>query len=528
MGRSEKSAMMPKIPRSILINSASACLSGILIGFLFPNFNFEFLAWFALVPLLYAVNNSKNFKESFLYGFLSGIISYLIILYWITYTVHVFGSLPYYIAVLALLLLTSYLSLYFALFAGFSRILLNNYKILNIILIPSCWVFFEFLKSNLLTGFPWENLGASQYLNLPFIQVSNIIGTLGLSFVIVLINYLLFHFIFFKNSISKKQASLELIFVLSVFILVISYGYYNIYSVDKLLKRNKPVRVAMIQGNIGMFQKWKITKKNTTRIYLNLTKKSLKYKPKLVIWPETALPYIISIYPFYWNKVMNFTKENKINLIFGAVGLKLLNGKYHFYNRDYLFDYKSGGYSYYDKHHLVPFGEYIPLKRQFPFLAHILKGAGIGNFTRGKKFRILKNGNLKVGSMICYEAYFNSLVRHFSKKGANLLISITDDAWYGRTSAPYQDMSMTVFPAVENERFVARAGNSGISGVISPTGKILGETGIFKRTYLIGYIKLINRKTFFALYGNIFGYIIDAVFMLSIAYIPLNKRNRGF
>ncbi len=514
--------MIHRISRSVLINSASACLSGIFTAFLFPNFNLEFLAWFSLVPLLYAVNKSKSFKESFLYGFLAGIISYIIILYWIIYTVHVFGNLPYYIAVFALLLLASYLALYFALFAGFSRILLDNYKILNIILIPSCWVFFEFLKSNLLTGFPWENLGFSQYLNLPFIQVSNIVGAFGLSFIIALINYLVFHFIFYKNLISKKQVLLELIFVLSVFILVMSYGYYNIYSINKLLKGKQPVKVALIQGNIGMFQKWKITKKRTTKIYLDLTKKSLKYRPQVVIWPETALPYIISMYPFYWNKVMNFVEENKIDLIFGAIGARLLNGKYHYYNRDYMFD-KSGGFSYYDKHHLVPFGEYIPLKRQLPFLAHILKGAGIGNFTPGKRFRILKNGNLKVGSMICYEAYFDSLVRHFAQKGANLLIGITDDAWYGRTSAPYQDMSMTVFSAVENERFVARAGNSGISGIISPAGEILRETNIFKRTYMIGYIKLINRKTFFALYGNIFSYIINAFFILSIMYLPLRN-----
>ena len=126
MGRSEKSAMMHGISRRVLINSASACLSGILVAFLFPNFNLEFLAWFSLVPLLYSANNSKSFKESFLYGFLAGIVSYIIILYWIVYTVHKFGGVPYYIAVFALLLLASYLAFYFALFSGFGRIFLNN------------------------------------------------------------------------------------------------------------------------------------------------------------------------------------------------------------------------------------------------------------------------------------------------------------------------------------------------------------------------------------------------------------------
>ncbi|MHB1697856.1 MAG: apolipoprotein N-acyltransferase [bacterium] len=526
MGRIKKSALMLKISRKIskgiLVNAALACLSGLLTALLFPNFNLEFFAWFSLVPLLYAVNKSESFKESFFYGFIAGAVSYIIILYWIVYTVHVFGNLPYYIAVLALLLLSSYLALYVALFAGFSKILLSHYKRLNIILIPACWVFFEFLKSNLLTGFPWENLGFSQYLNLPFIQISNIAGVFGLSFVIALINYSVFSFIFLKSQISKTRALFELVLVLSIFIFVISYGYYNIYSVDKSLKYKKPLRIALIQGNIGMLQKWKITEKRTTHIYTALTRKTLKYKPRLVIWPETALPYIISLYPYYWNEIADLSRNNRISLIFGAIGLKFSNGKFHYYNRDYMFN-PSGEYSYYDKHHLVPFGEYIPLRRQIPFLAHIFRGAGIGNFTPGKRFRTLKSGNLKVGSMICYEAYFDSLVRNFSKKGANLLVSITDDAWYGRTSAPYQDMSMSVFPAIENDRFVARAGNSGISGIISPTGKILEETDIFKRTYLIGYVKLINKKTFFALYGNIFSYIVDSVFVLSIIYFTLGK-----
>ncbi len=497
-------------------------LTGIITALLFPVFNLEFLAWIALIPLLYAVHKSKDFKESFLYGFIAGIVSYLIILYWIVYTVSKFGGLPYYIAVFALILLGSYLALYIALFAGFSKIILNRYKKLSFILIPSSWVFFEFLKSKLLTGFPWENLGCSQYLNIPFIQISNIIGVFGLSFIIVLINYAIFGFIFLKSGLSKKQALFELFFVVSVFIFVILYGYYNIYSVDKLVKHKKPLKVAMIQGNIGMFQKWKITRKRTTHIYLKLTKQSLKYEPRLVIWPETALPYVISAYPSYWNKVIGFAEKHKIDIVFGAIGVNFVKGGLSYYNRDYIFTGK-GKFGYYDKHHLVPFGEYIPLKKQLPFLAHILRGAGIGNFTAGKKFRILKNGQLKIGSMICYEAYFDGLVRHFPENGANLFVSITDDAWYGKTSAPYQDMSMTVFPAVENERFIARAGNSGISGIISPVGKILGETRIFKRTYMTGYVKLINRKTFFALYGNIFAYISDIFFIISMLYILILK-----
>ncbi|MCL4542306.1 MAG: apolipoprotein N-acyltransferase [Deltaproteobacteria bacterium] len=512
---------MLRISKDILVKALLSVLSGLLIAFLFPDFNFEFLAWFALIPLLYVINKSGGFKESFFYGFIAGLVSYVVIMYWIVYTVHVFGNLPYYIAVFALLLLSAYLSLYIALFAGFSKILLNNYKRLGIILIPSCWVFFEFLKSNLLTGFPWENLGFSQYLNLSFIQISNIIGAFGLSFIIVLINYSIFHFIFFKNEMSKRQALFELILVLFVFISVILYGYYNVYSVGASLKNKKPLEVALIQGNIGMFQKWKITKKRTTRIYLNLTKESLKYKPKIVVWPETALPYIISFYPRYWSRVMDFVKKNNIDLVFGTIGARFFDGKYRYYNRDYMFG-KSGEYSYYDKNHLVPFGEYVPLRHRFPFLAHILKGAGIGDFTPGKKFRILEAGKIKAGSMICYEAYFDSLVRNFSKDGANLLISITDDAWYGKTAAPYQDMSMTVFSAVENDRYVARAGNSGISGIISPDGRILEETNIFKRTFMEGYVRLINKKTFFALYGNIFAYVVMALFSLSLIYLIIS------
>lgn len=517
---------MPKVFEKLLSNGALAVLSGIIYALLFPSFNLEFLAWVFLIPLLYAVRRSESFKEAFLYGLISGAVSYSIILYWIVYTVRVYGGLSFYWAAFSLLLLAVYLALYFAFFAGFTRTLLIRYKKSGILLVPSCWVFFEFLKSTLLTGFPWENLGFSQYLNLYFIQASNIVGVFGISFVIVMVNYSVFRFIFMKKYMSMKQGLTELGIVSAAVVAVISYGYYNINYFNAVLKNKKPVKVALIQGNIGMLDKWNLTLKRTAGIYMKLTRAAVKSKPKLVIWPETAIPYILSINPRYRSLLMNFAVKNKIALLFGAIGTKVRDGKFRYYNRDFLFD-PSGASYFYDKHHLVPFGEYIPLKHDFPFLAKILKGAGIGDFSPGRRFRMLRadpdGQNLKIGSMICYEAYFDSIVRRFPDRGANLLASITDDAWYGRSSAPYQDMSMTVFSAVENGRFVARAGNSGISGIISPTGKILSATPIFVRTYLTGYVKLINRRTFFSIYGNIFNYAASAIFLISIIYLAVKK-----
>jgi apolipoprotein N-acyltransferase len=159
----------------------------------------------------------------------------------------------------------------------------------------------------------------------------------------------------------------------------------------------------------------------------------------------------------------------------------------------------------YDKVHLVPYGEYVPLRKFFPFINKLV--AGIGDFRKGEGNNPIKFGNHALGILICYEGIFPELSREYKEKGANLLVNITNDAWFGRTSAPYQHLSMTVFRAVENRTFLVRSANTGISAIISPSGKIIKKTGLFERTVLRGSVKLLDRKTIYALYGDIFVYI---------------------
>ena len=165
----------------------------------------------------------------------------------------------------------------------------------------------------------------------------------------------------------------------------------------------------------------------------------------------------------------------------------------------------------YDKRHLVPFGEYLPLKNIFFFLKKLTDT--IGAFTPGRQGNLLKFGNVRMGTLICYEIIFPQLSANDVRDGANLLVTITDDAWFGNTSAPYQHLSMAVFRAVENERFVVRAANTGISAVIAPTGKILASTKLFVPSFIDYKVALINTKTFYSAHGDVFAFVCILLFV---------------
>jgi apolipoprotein N-acyltransferase len=493
--------------------------SGVLLILSFPNFDLEFLAWIALVPLLYAIEG-KGLYRSFQLGFLTGIISFLGILYWIVVAVHTYGNVSLFLSTSILLLLVIYLSLYIGAFTYLNRLIQMRSGLQAILFVPLLWVALEYLRSFLLTGFPWANLSYSQYLNLPFIQMADITGAYGLSFVIALVNATLYLVV---HQWSKKAFPFKEVIITAIILLgFLIYGYFKMGIIDRQMTRNPPLRIGLVQGNIDQFTKWdKSFQVETLKIYEKLSFRVAEAKPDLIIWPETATPFFFQDAKEYQPLVLDIPKKTNAFLLFGTPSYRIQKGEVDHYNSAYLVSPSGELIGKYDKIHLVPFGEYVPMQNLLFFIGSL--GEGIGDFKSGKEIFNFSLPQGKFGVLICFEIIFPDLCRRFVKRGANFLVTITNDAWFGKTSAPYQHFSIATFRAVENRVFVARAANTGITGFIDPRGRILKQGGIFTEEAINGTIRLSSQKTFYTLYGDIFAWVCSALSILLLAYALLQK-----
>jgi len=496
-------------------------LSGILLILSFPNVDLEFLAWLALVPLFYSIEGKGSF-HAFTLGFLTGLVSYLGILYWIIVAVHTYGGVPMILSSLILLLLVIYLSLFTAAFTFLTRIIQMRSGLQTVFIAPILWVGLEYLRSFLLTGFPWANLSYSQYLNLPFIQMADITGAYGLSFVILLVNATL-HQVF--QQWPKKTFPIREVVITALILLgFLIYGYVKMGHVDRQMANQPPLKIGLAQGNIDQSIKWDESfQKETLKIYERLSLKVAEEKPDLIIWPETAAPFFFQDAKEYIPIVLEIPKRTDAFLLFGSPSYKIERGKVNHYNSAYLVSPSQDIVGRYDKIHLVPYGEYVPLAEIIPLGS---LGEGIGDFKSGKVFFNFSLPQGKFGVLICFEIIFPDLCRRFVKKGADFLVTITNDAWFRRTSAPYQHFSIATFRAVENRVFIARAANTGISGFIDPKGKIVRKGEIFTEEAMNETIRLNRNKTFYTLYGDIFAWICTGLSILLLGYVFLQRARK--
>jgi apolipoprotein N-acyltransferase len=272
----------------------------------------------------------------------------------------------------------------------------------------------------------------------------------------------------------------------------------------------KEISVAVVQGNIDQAVKWdEATRDNTLDIYDRLSL-SFSKQPDLVIWPESAMPFFFQNEPLYQQKIFDLVNKGGFHLLFGSPAFQSApEGTVRLLNSAYLFPPTPAGQgsspfaeARYDKIHLVPFGEYVPLKSMLFFVDKMV--TGIGEFVPGKEARVLDIRSAKIGTAICYEVIFPDLVRRFVNNGANMMATITNDAWFGQSAAPFQHFSMVVFRAIENRVPIARSANTGISGFIDAHGKILQETPIFAEEARLQQLPLGFRRTFYTAYGDIF------------------------
>jgi apolipoprotein N-acyltransferase len=496
-------------------------ISGVLLVLSFPNIDLEFMAWFALVPLLYAIDG-KSLWSSFKLGFFTGFVSFLGILYWIVVAIHTYGNVHVIPSVLILLLLVGYLSLFIGAFTWMYRFVQIRSGLQTILLAPLLWVSLEYLRSFFLTGFPWASLGHSQYINLSFIQMADITGVYGLSFVIVLVNATLYTALhrWPKKTFPLREVVITILLLLGFLI----YGHLRIGAVDRQAIQNPPLKIGLVQGNIDQSIKWDQSFQNETmRIYERLSFKVAGGKPDLIIWPETATPFFFQDAKEFQPLVLDIPKKTDAFLLFGTPSYKIERGKVHHYNSALMLSPSGEVKGKYNKIHLVPYGEYVPLGE---YLSLGSLGEGIGDFTPGKEIFNFTLPQGKFGVVICFEIIFPNLCRKFVKGGANFLVTITNDAWFGRTSAPYQHLTIAAFRAVENRVFIARSANTGISAFIDPVGRITKQGGLFTEEAINGTIGLSKEKTFYTLYGDVFVWICSTFSLALLGYACIQGRKK--
>jgi len=497
-------------------------LSGLLLFLSFPKFGSSILAWVALVPLFYVLQDEKPW-EGFKTGFLTGLIAHVGILYWIYHVVVQYGYLPVYAGIAAVLLLAAYLSLYTACFSmGVVFLRARGHAVY--LSAPLLWTTLEFARSHLLTGFPWENLAYSQYLCGNIIQIADITGAYGITFTIVLVNTVLFN-VLTAHLRREKYPEVEIATACAILLVIYGYGHIRTAGIQESLKRATTVKVALVQGNIDQNIKWDPRyQSETLEIYRTLSQHAIPDRGGLIVWPETAVPFYFEHPGHLQAAVFDLARISGQSLLFGSPSYEEGNGMVSFMNSAYMLRSDGTVEGRYDKVHLVPYGEYVPLRNLFPFIGKLV--AGVGDFRPGKGFDPLMNDGRRFGVLICYEAIFPEAARDYKRKKADLLVNITNDAWFGRTSAPYQHLSMTVFRAVENRLYLVRAANTGISAIIDPAGNILERTSLFERTVLKGEVKFIDEKTFYAAYGDLLVYLCGLLLILN-DFIQKRRRNHA-
>jgi len=471
-------------------------------------------------------------------GFLCGIPFFMGIFAWVL-TVGKYALLHHFI-------LEVYLWAYFGVF-GLVFCLIAKYWRVEAALssAPFIWVALEYARANFFfLALPWGVLGYSQYNNLWFIQIASLFGTYGVSFLIVSVNAVMAILVICfvqKAPFDKKlirlghpvsgKATVALTAITAAFFFS-AYGYGKVSL--SAGPKGESLNISVVQGDIEQSKKWeKKYAAEIMRIYTDLTLEASEEKPDLIVWPETATPWALNLDPRLKNQVAAIAKNSGAYLLLGsaqAQKFKLNDPKSaKFKNSVYLVS-PEGVYSdqRYDKVYLLPFGEYLPYRNKIPW--HLINVPKIGSYIPGKEFVVFKAPFGRFSATICWENVFSGIFRRFVDNGAQIVVNVTNEAWFGKTSAPYHFLSMSVLRAVENRVSVVRCANTGVSCFIDPCGRITdrvkgkGGSDIFVRGILTKSVTLSNTKSLYTRYGDFFPKLCGLITVISVIAAIFRKK----
>jgi apolipoprotein N-acyltransferase len=465
--------------------------------------------WFCLVPLLYALlspdRQGKQLRpiQTALVGYLCGVVWYMGNCYWIYRTMHVYENIPAVASFGILFLFALYVGLYHALFGGLVGLLHIKFNRLAVLCaVPFLWVAVELARANI-TSFPWDLLGYTQVDNLMLTRMATWSGVMGLSFVIAAVNAL------WLIRVPVRSARMRHLAIGAA--AVISVGF-TVLGVENYPREASPTQAVatLVQENLGVGS----AADHETKQELLSSFTSLSLAPSvplgqgthsaIIAWPEAPAPFIGSD-PEFRNSMSSLARTANAPVIANAItyGSQTPDGHYNLYNSADFF-LADGSYAgRYDKMHLVPFGEYTPYKPLFFFVGHLLDDLV---FIPGESRHLLDANGKHYGVFICYESIFGDDMRQFARLGAQVLVNISDDGWYGDTSAPWEHLDMVRMRAIENRRWIVRATNTGITAAIDPLGRV---TATYPR-HLRGSIQVAfgyrDDTTFYTRHGDWFGW----------------------
>ena len=490
-------------------------LSGLIFSLSIPKADIGLLAWICFLPAFLALRFTRH---ALTLGITLGVVTGIGRIYWITETLQSFGGLGPILAVATNVLLIAYLAIYPALFFfAIQRISLLDPRLPAVS--AALWVVLEWFQSWVITGFPWELVGYSQYRQLYLSQIASVTGVYGLSFLILLVNATLAQVALAPHRWRRLLPPTVLLCA------VLCYGLIRLN--DDANSERSSLAVGIVQGNFPQDIKWDRDRVvQTAARYTELTHTLIGRKLDLVVYPETALPFRFQHADYARLRALVETTAvaGKTPILVGSLDGVANGTSEELYNRAFLLDRDGKIVAFSDKVHLVPFGEYIPFPQIFQYLEGLT--AESGAFAHGMQRPAIEIPELaeRLGLFICYEAIFPEISRELAQKGATLLINITNDAWFGRTAAPYQHLAMAALRAIETGRSVVRVANTGISCLISPTGSISAATELFETKAFVVDAETRSETTVYVRFGD---YLILISALYLAVEIVLRRRSAG-
>ncbi len=485
------------------------------------------ILFLAMLPL-FTVTIIENGRVRFFAGLAGGFFHFLMQMYWIVIVLRQYGGLSFALSVSGCAALALYLALYFALFCYFAGLVVKKlHSGYVLFFFPCLWVGLDWARSFFLTGLPWLDLGYGLWSNPYLLQIADLLGHYGLSFLVIMINTAIFC-LFLKDDRLVKFVCVTVTILMTG--AAVGYGKWRRDMVTHEMRKMPTAVVGAVQGNIAQGLKWsQDQQEKTVKTYLDSTFALTidGRQPDLVVWPETALPFYparSALFP----QVVSFAKINKVNIITGAPWFQIGDEKkarVDYFNSAFVISSLGGVGDIYFKTHLVPFGEYVPLKNFFSFLAPLVEN--VSDFSSGTMMEPLVAGKVKAGMLICFESIFPDIARKSVRGGANLLVNLTNDAWYGRSSAPYQSMAMSVVRAVETRRSLVRAANTGVSAFVDPLGEVRMSSDIFVKWAEKAILPLMEHTSFYMEKGHYFPVVclLVSLFIWGRAMMfPVRKR----